>query len=143
MFNVYDFDTNVTSVSLHIPLGSNRLSIGCMYLSLTVLDIFAIYHEICSVVFTMLNYERASIVIDDFVAANGMLPSSKSSPSKVAMREYVFLPSRSIPNVFRTVGSLLSHHPIGFCFCEFLFKFLFKFLGQKITMQLKSIISCP
>ncbi len=82
------------------------MSIGFIYVLLTVLDIFAIYREIRSVVFTMLNYERASIVIDDFVLADGMLPSLKSSPSKVAMREHVFLPSRSIPNVFRTVGSL-------------------------------------
>ncbi len=131
---MYDFDTNITSAFFQIPLGSSCLSIGCMYLLLTVSDIFAIYHEIRSVIFTILNYERASIVIDDFVAADGMLPSSKSSPPKVAMREHVFLPSRSIPNIFRTVGSLLSYHPIRCCF-------LWIFVQNQNT--LKSIISCP
>ncbi len=97
---------------------SSRFSIGCMYVSLSVLDIFAIYHEIRSVVFTLLNYERASIVIDDFVTACGKLPCSKSSPLKVSMREHVFLPSRNIPNIFRTVCHLLlllSCHPIRYC----------------------------
>ncbi len=100
--------------------GSNRWSMGCTYLFLSLLDICVIYREIRSVVFTLLNYERASIVIDDFVVAGGILLSNKSSPPKVSMREHVFLPSRNIPSIFRTVGPLLLSHHSSYeqqCFC--------------------------
>lgn len=95
----------LSGICLSKAVGTSRLSIGLAYLILTLLDICAIYRENRSVVFTTLNYERASLLIDDFVSSGEKLSSpDKADPQSISKREHIFLPSRRSPNTFRTVS---------------------------------------
>ena len=78
------------------------MGMAIAYISLSVVDIFAIYNEIRSVVFTSLNLERAAMVIEAFVAGGGV---SIPTPMDVSRHERIFLPPESIDiEVFRTVS---------------------------------------
>lgn len=103
-------------VCLSKALGTSRLSIGIAYLLLSVLDIYAIYREIRSVVFTTLNYERAHLLAKEYVnaklsGANGvinghstrLLSNVNASPPTIACRENIFRTARLKPSTFTTV----------------------------------------
>jgi hypothetical protein len=103
--------------------GTSRLSIGCAYVLLSSIDIFAIYHEIRSVVFTMLNYERSYLLACDHVSTTTSTTTTSSStadnnssssisssdersrPPGISRRENIFLSSKLAPEVFRTVSA--------------------------------------
>jgi hypothetical protein len=100
--------------------GTSRLSIGCAYVLLSSIDIFAIYHEIRSVVFTMLNYERSYLLACDHVGTASSTTTSsttdsnsssissseeRSRPPGISRRENIFLSSKLAPEVFRTVSA--------------------------------------
>lgn len=73
----------LAGVGLCTLVGTSRHSIVAAYVLLSVVDIVAIYREIRSVVFTVLNHERTHILAGDYVAASSdprtMIESSSTS----------------------------------------------------------------
>jgi hypothetical protein len=89
-------------ISLSKMIGTARVGMALAYIFLSVVDVFAIYNEIRSVVFTTLNLERAAFVVRGFVeGGKAALPL----PFAVSRLERIFLAPKSLdPAIFRTVS---------------------------------------
>jgi hypothetical protein len=85
---VVDLLGMMTGILLSRAIGPSRLRIGTAYLLLSSVDLFTIYKEIRSVVFKDLNFERLSLILEDYVGGGGA--SAVLSPSAVAARERIF-----------------------------------------------------
>ncbi|CAM9150574.1 unnamed protein product [Phaeothamnion confervicola] len=117
---VVDLLGMLSGVAITRAVGTSRLSIGCAYVVLSCVDIFAIYNEIRSVVFTILNYERTDMLITEFLAsgagdcggrrgaaaasAAAAAAAAEARPARVAKRENVFRPARISVDIFTTVS---------------------------------------
>lgn len=100
---VVDLVGILLGISLSKMIGTAHLAMGVAYLTLSCVDIVAIYNEIRSVVFTSLNLERGALIIRSFVRQG---PSGVPTPQKVSRQERIFLNPRSIHAnaLFRTVS---------------------------------------
>lgn len=70
------------------------------YIALSSVDVFAIYNEIRSVVFSSLNLERGAMVANAYVAGQGI-----PAPNEVSKKERIFFNPEAIDTaIFRTVS---------------------------------------
>lgn len=100
---VVDLVGILLGISLSKLIGTAHLAMGVAYLTLSVVDVVAIYNEIRSVVFTSLNLERGALIIRQFVEGGA---AAIPAPQQVSRIERIFLNPRSIDagRVFRTVS---------------------------------------
>jgi len=89
-------------ISVSKVVGTAHLGMAMAYIGFSVIDVFAIYNEIRSVVFTSLNLERTEMVSTIFVREGAdCLPT----PNEVAKKERIFLNPKAINyRVFRTAS---------------------------------------
>ena len=114
-----------SGVALSRMIGTAISSVLLSYVGLQVLEIFCMYHEIRSVQFRVLNFERLIQIIQNFVSAQPRLPthtitqntnnnsSSKSmeaspipTPEEVSHTERIFLPPKHLSRRALAFGSL-------------------------------------
>ena len=89
-------------IFLSKSIGTAQIGMGVAYILLSCVDVFAIYNEIRSVVFSSLNLERGAMVVKGFVAqgAEGI-----PTPNAASRQEYIFWNPASIDtSIFRTVS---------------------------------------
>lgn len=109
-----------SGVCLSRAVGVSVRSVLSVWILLQILEIFCMYHEIRSVEFRMLNFERMWSVTDNFVSAvyeNGIntktgnvtadaLMSGIPTPGDVARSEKIFLPPEHLARRAIAFGSL-------------------------------------
>lgn len=88
-------------IFLSKAIGTAQVGMAIAYIFLSVIDVFAIYNEIRSVVFKSLNLERTQIVINKFVSGEPALPT----PYDVSRSERIFLnPEHINYSIFKTIS---------------------------------------
>lgn len=92
-------------ISLSKAIGTAQGGMGVAYIALSTVDVFAIYNEIRSVVFSTLNLERGAIVARAYVQAGANATTAVPTPHAVSRQERIFLNPEAIdPAIFRTVS---------------------------------------
>lgn len=89
-------------IFLSKSIGTAQVGMGVAYILLSCVDVFAIYNEIRSVVFSSLNLERGAMVVKAFVrkGREGVL-----NPNEASREERIFWNPASIDtSIFRTVS---------------------------------------
>eukprot|EP00597_Dinobryon_sp_UTEXLB2267_P003547 CAMPEP_0170073750 /NCGR_PEP_ID=MMETSP0019_2-20121128/11139_1 /TAXON_ID=98059 /ORGANISM="Dinobryon sp., Strain UTEXLB2267" /LENGTH=522 /DNA_ID=CAMNT_0010283535 /DNA_START=351 /DNA_END=1919 /DNA_ORIENTATION=+ len=115
---VIDIVGMAIGIAISRVIGTSRPKIVCVFLALSLLDLYCVFREIGSVVFSSLNFERAGIVLhklfrgtdpaqgpQDAALADPRL-LAELSPLQVAQSERLFLPTRQGEGLVRTWGSL-------------------------------------
>lgn len=83
-------------------IGTAQVGMAVAYIALSCVDVFAIYNEIRSVVFSSLNLERGAMVVQGF-ARQG--PEGVPTPNQASQKERIFWNPASIDlGIFKTVS---------------------------------------
>jgi len=98
-----------SGVSLSRAVGVSVKSVLSVWILLQAVEIFCMYHEIRSVVFRMLNFERLYHVVDEFVSSAadvGLEMATIPTPEEMAQTEKIFLPPAHLARRAIAFGSL-------------------------------------
>jgi len=98
-----------SGVTLSRAVGVSVQSVLIIWILLQCAEIFCMYHEIRSVVFRMLNFERMHHVIEKFVSSaadNGLEQATIPTPEEEARSEKIFLPPSHLARRGIAFGSL-------------------------------------
>jgi len=98
-----------SGVSLSRAVGVSVKSVLSVWILLQAVEIFCMYHEIRSVVFRMLNFERLYHVVDEFVSSSadfGLELATIPTPEEMAQTEKIFLPPAHLARRAIAFGSL-------------------------------------
>ena len=108
--SVVDLFGILSGVCLSRAVGTSYKSVLMAYVGLQVLEIFCMYHEIRSVQFRVLNFDRMVRVLRDFVSgtSSGINGDVRSipTPQEMAETERIFLPPKRLSRRSLAFGSL-------------------------------------
>ena len=134
-------------IFLSKTMGTSTFTMAFAYVALSLIDIFAIYNEVRSVVFNYPNLERSILIIEEFIGVNKDTNEQKGkrnipllqipTPNEISKREKIFFPPEKID---RSIFKTLSQTGVGIEDIENLIP-IFKDENYLITWKPKSKIN--